>query len=398
MPKRMVIFTVSIGEGHHQVSRSLKEEWKARGYEAEIIDIFSFMDETKASKMKNSYFKSIHHYPKVWDWTYSITNCGLTSYVVRPFLSNWWNDLIQYCCQSNIDIYVATHPIATQIGILIKMKSHRPVKLFAVLTDFSTHHLSISKWVDATFVAEKRELVKLKKRYSNVVFYSFGIPLRKLWDKRVNKSILRKKLKLPLDKTIVVISGGGEGVISKEKIKIILENDEVSSHVNWFLGKKVSDLPEPVQLQNGSTIQYFPFCDNYHEYVKAADLFISKPGGVSMAEAIKWHIPTGLLSPLPGQERINQKVLLSYPNITLLDESVKLSTVIGKLQEGLEQNPIHEHSRVRVIDKIVAHSMLLKGSGEADTSRLPVDRELIKWNTSNKSNNFRKRERSGISW
>ncbi|MFA9557264.1 glycosyltransferase [Evansella sp. AB-rgal1] len=349
--KRMAIFTVSIGEGHHQVSAALKEEWEERGYEAEIIDIFSLMCSKKAEKIRKSYFQSIR-YPILWDTTYRLTNCKLAGLLVKPLIFLWWKKAVAKWTNKSYDIIVTTHPIATQLGVMLKKHVTRPIKLFAVLTDFSTHSLSFSKEVDAIFIARKNELGILKNKAPKNRFFSHGIPLKKIWDHSWERNALRKKLALSEEEQIIVVSGGGEGVISKEIIWSILEKDTKPSTVLWFLGKKQTEIPPRVKLDNGTEIRYFIFSDQYHEYVKVADFFISKPGGVSMAEALAWGIPTGILCPLPGQEKINQTVLAAYPTMIMLNKETNLSSIIKKLDKS-PRNKTGELSRVKVIDEMI---------------------------------------------
>lgn len=357
MSKRMAIFTVSIGQGHHQVSKALQEEWEGRGFDAEIIDIFSKMEKPWADKLKQLYFYSIYRAPRLWDWTYQITNLKLASALASPFLQWCGKGLVSYCNQQKFDYIVTTHPMATQIGRVIKKKTRHPCKLFAVLTDFSTHFFSISKNIDGIFVAEVAERRQLEKQEPGCSFYSYGIPLRKTWDSLQNKEFYRRKLGLPLYDKIIVIAGGGEGVYRHEQIMTVLERENIPLHVYWFLGKEQEE-QDSNQLPNGTVIRFLPFSDSYSDYVKGADLFLSKPGGVSMAEALKWQIPTGILPPLPGQEKINQLVLKKYPHVKVLDSSCSLVNVMEELNlasRTLQETEERGCARERIIDCILDH-------------------------------------------
>jgi processive 1,2-diacylglycerol beta-glucosyltransferase len=52
------------------------------------------------------------------------------------------------------------------------------------------------------------------------------------------------------------------------------------------------------------------FVDNIYDYMHAADVFVTKPGGLSTAEALVAQIPMVLCKPLPGQEERNARVLV----------------------------------------------------------------------------------------
>jgi processive 1,2-diacylglycerol beta-glucosyltransferase len=54
------------------------------------------------------------------------------------------------------------------------------------------------------------------------------------------------------------------------------------------------------------------FVDNVYDFMHAADAFVTKPGGLSTAEALAAQIPIVLLKPLPGQEERNVRVLTEW--------------------------------------------------------------------------------------
>ena len=52
------------------------------------------------------------------------------------------------------------------------------------------------------------------------------------------------------------------------------------------------------------------FVENVYDYMHAADAFVTKPGGLSTAEALVAQVPMVLCKPLPGQEERNARVLV----------------------------------------------------------------------------------------
>ena len=52
------------------------------------------------------------------------------------------------------------------------------------------------------------------------------------------------------------------------------------------------------------------FVDNVNDYMQAADVLVTKPGGRTTAEALIAQIPIVLCKPLPGQEERNARVLV----------------------------------------------------------------------------------------
>lgn len=57
-------------------------------------------------------------------------------------------------------------------------------------------------------------------------------------------------------------------------------------------------------------VRVLRFVDNVHEYMHAADLLVTKPGGLTSSEALATRLPMVLFKPLPGQEERNTRYLV----------------------------------------------------------------------------------------
>jgi processive 1,2-diacylglycerol beta-glucosyltransferase len=54
------------------------------------------------------------------------------------------------------------------------------------------------------------------------------------------------------------------------------------------------------------------FSSNMHELMAAADLIITKPGGLTTSEVLALAKPLFILNPIPGQEAANSDFLLEH--------------------------------------------------------------------------------------
>jgi processive 1,2-diacylglycerol beta-glucosyltransferase len=52
--------------------------------------------------------------------------------------------------------------------------------------------------------------------------------------------------------------------------------------------------------------------DNMHELMAVSDVMVTKPGGLSISEALVSHLPLVFFNAIPGQETNNIKVLQTY--------------------------------------------------------------------------------------
>ena len=77
-------------------------------------------------------------------------------------------------------------------------------------------------------------------------------------------------------------------------------------------------------------LHIYGYVDNVHIMMSAADIFVSKPGGISATEAFMKDLPMVIINPLAGQEERNAEFMmncglaLQATKTFTLDEAVNL--------------------------------------------------------------------------
>ena len=138
-----------------------------------------------------------------------------------------------------------------------------------------------------------------------------GIPVDPVFASRSAAAAVRAKLGLPPKPTLLLLSGGfGVGPMKQMLASFADCHDELSLVVvagkNPALEKEcravASGLPVPTRV--------FGFVNNMHELMDAADLVVTKPGGLTTMEVLAKGKPLALVAPIPGQEQRNAEYLL----------------------------------------------------------------------------------------
>lgn len=122
---------------------------------------------------------------------------------------------------------------------------------------------------------------------------------------------LRERLDLPNDRFITLIMGGGLGIAPLERILWALEAIALPLAAVVVAGRnrRAQRRLASVAERANYPVRALRFVDNIYDYMHAADVLVTKPGGLTTAEALVAQVPLVLCKPLPGQEERNAGVL-----------------------------------------------------------------------------------------
>ena len=113
---------------------------------------------------------------------------------------------------------------------------------------------------------------------------------------------MRKKLGWTLDKPIVLLVGGGEGMgpLAKTARAIDASGLDVGLVVVCGRNQRLKATLEAETWENPTFI--YGFTHNMPDFMRASDFIVTKAGPGSIAEALNAELPIILYSKLPGQE------------------------------------------------------------------------------------------------
>lgn len=211
------------------------------------------------------------------------------------------------------DAVVCTHAFPCGAMAEYKRQFADAPPVVGIVTDFAVHGFWIHPNVDRYVVATEQMRGVLTSRHisASAIFVS-GIPVRCEFAARVESpEALRERLDLPRDRYVVLLMGGGLGMAPVERMLYALKSVRaplaavVVAGRNTRIGRRLCATAEGVDYP----VRALRFIENVYDYMHAADVLVTKPGGLTTAEALVAGIPMVLCKPLPGQEERNARVL-----------------------------------------------------------------------------------------
>jgi processive 1,2-diacylglycerol beta-glucosyltransferase len=229
-----------------------------------------------------------------------------------------YRDYLQFLKKENPDVLLCTHflPYISVSASLRKAGVTAPV--VAVTTDFDAHQYWVDPIVDRYYVHTEESAWQLRSKgvlAGKIVVK--GIPVLPQFRLRTERSEARRKLGIDEDRLTILMVWGGFGVgKAEEMVKEVTAMLQIFPDQNFTL-MLVCGKNEKLQMRTTSagypdnvTARVFGFVENIHELMNAADVLVSKAGGLTSAEAMALALPMIIVDPIPGQETRNAEIIV----------------------------------------------------------------------------------------
>lgn len=350
--KKVLIFTGSTGGGHNQAAKSLSSKFELYGYDVTVVDILKVTNKVMEKLFADGYEILSCSLPVVYRGLYNYSdrqtiNVRLTKYIYRIFKRK----IYRIIREINPDLIVGTHPFIVNIISNLKQRKRLYVPFISVVTDFKAHYTYFNKYVDAYITGSGyTNLGMINKGIPEEKLYCYGIPIRQEFllgeDNYTNKK--------NHDFTVLLM-GGSMGIKAIEKVLKGLVNCKNRLKIIVVCGNNKSLMnkikSEYTNNQINKDILVYGFTNDIPKLMGKSDILISKPGGLTVSEAIVKRLPILIPYMLPGQEEDNAE-FLSDAGIAMVINNID---EIQRLVDNLVNKPeILENMKMKM-DRIANH-------------------------------------------
>ena len=141
--------------------------------------------------------------------------------------------------------------------------------------------------------------------------FDTGIPIDTSFTMKYDKHQLAKEMNLDLNIPIVLVMGGGLGMGGVKMALTALETLKMKLQVLVVAGENHNLRAELRKIAESSKhlVRVWGFSDNIQELMAVATLLITKPGALTISEALAMELPMVLSEPIPGQEKENAEYI-----------------------------------------------------------------------------------------
>ncbi len=310
---RVLILTASYGWGHHRVAQVLAAAFRRAGAQPTVVDHFrELVHPAFDSASRALYYWVLRNASPLWGVAYWLGDqIPTTSRLLLGFNRLGTRKLRQLLDRTAPDLVVTVH--ATPAAALCELRRRGASRHShaTVFTDFVAHTQWIFEGVDRYFVPaeEIANDVFAHGILRDRVMVS-GVPVDEEFAQHLDKAAARRALGLSPLVPVFLLMGGGQGSLGgvEGAVRVLLQMDRpFQALVVAGRGEGFAERLRRLCRGREGQFRIFGYTESVRQFMAAADLLVTKAGGVTLAEATAAELPMIFFGSLPGQETRNER-------------------------------------------------------------------------------------------
>lgn len=352
--KAILIFHISEVSGHRKAAEAIRD---ALEYYAPLhlrivnIDALKLFHPYAHNLINRAYLEVIRTVPFVWKALYDKASVARALAPVKEAIhTNKMKAMRRIFKELNPAAIVCTQAFPCGIAADFKKEYGVTVPLIGIVTDFHPHRFWVYDEVDFYTVATEeahRTLVSLGVRPERIKITGIPIPLHFLHFDR-DKERIGIKVGLSPEVPTVLIMGGGSGLGPIKEVVRQLDRLPQNFQMMVVCGKNraLFNTLNAARPALKKRVVVFAYVDFINELMSFSDIIITKPGGITVSEALALNVALIIINPIPGQEENNTQVLLCE-EVALKADCVE--DVVGFVKGFIEDAPYLQDFKQRGI-------------------------------------------------
>ena len=316
---RIAILSASVGAGHVRAAQAIESALGELLPDATIahVDALDLTNGAFRRAYGAGYFRAVERAPRFVGWMYDFldhpNDHGAATRTRQLFERLNFTRLTRLLTEHPWDLAICTHFLPAALLARLRRRELVQFPHAVVVTDFDVHGMWITRPCERFFVATdeaKANLAALQVDERDIRVT--GIPIDPRFGGALDRGEAIARNDLAADRPIVLQLAGGFGIGSIERIH-----------------RSICQIVRPLQIvvvtgRNSGAAEALASVDHHprhrrsilgystrmHELLRAADVVVTKPGGLTTAESLASGCPMVIAEPIPGQEDRNADFLL----------------------------------------------------------------------------------------
>ena len=337
---RVLILSANTGGGHNSTAVALGEQLKKCGAEFEVADTLAFISERVSEFISWGHSYVYRKMPRLFGVGYRYEEKHPVHFIYEQ-CARGAEALQERLTAGNYDAVLCVHVFSGLMMTEVRRRYRNPIPAYFIATDYTCSPGVSEMKLDAYFIPHRMLLGEFVRKgdISADQLIPSGIPVRSTFYDVLDKAEARRLLGLPDRGRIVLLSCGSMGCGKLERSAMMLFRrlpEDATLVVLCGRNQKTYDALLPYASDRLRVLQ---FTDRVDAYMSAADLYLTKPGGLTTTEAIVKRIPMVFINAVPGLETRNFQFLTSCG---LAEGAKSWRQVVSIVQRNLSDPRLYE--------------------------------------------------------
>ena len=348
MGKRVLILSASVGSGHVKAADALARAMRERSDVEEVLcddslDHTNILHKQFYSKL---YKKLSEMLPEFLGWWYETSDDPWVADKSRLALDlPQALPLISLVKEFRPDVILCTHFMPAGVISWLIANGKLEARLGVVVTDFHFHAFWITRAFNWYFVAQEDDKIHMEALgLPGDRIMITGIPVEPEFAQSVDADAVLRRHGLQIGRPTFLVVGGALGLSPATAVVRQLLNLDRDFQAVIVCGRNEEMQDDIVQLVKSrpGDFRVLGYTAEISELMAASTMILTKPGGMTTAEALARGLPMMILDPIGGQEERNSDVLLEAGAAVKCTE---VTLVAHKLRRLLDDPPRLERMR-----------------------------------------------------
>ena len=356
---KLLILSVSAGNGHVRAAQALEAtalEWPTRP-EVTHLDAMDLVAGSFRQVYTAGYRHLVTHYPGFWSYVHQKTDTtphDATSQRLRRAVERLSSGpLLRAIRAARPDAIVCTHFLPAELLMRETNRQRIACPVWLQVTDYDLHNMWLVPGMAGYCAATDEVAYRMRARGLPAErVHVTGIPVMPAYanpqSPLLDRAACRDKLGLEAGRPVVLMVSGGHGVgdlaTMVESVLALPGDLQVVAVAGRDAAAKAAlDL---LAFRHAGRLVACGYTHEMQTLMAAADLVVTKPGGLTVSECLALGRPMLLISPIPGQEEHNAGFLMEQGAAWLAYDGIGLGYKIARLMsEPMQLAAMAAHSR-----------------------------------------------------
>jgi processive 1,2-diacylglycerol beta-glucosyltransferase len=307
---KVLVLTLSFGSGHVSAARAVARELEEQSPDVEVRVVDALTESRKLFRACYvwPYWAMVRYAPSLWDRLFRARVIRKHQHTAPGWTLRWGcSSVFKAIAELKPEVIVATEVAACELATMARREALTDARIVNVITDHEAEPIWVQPEIEIYAVSHERVAAELRSWGAppeKIVIC--GIPTTADFGTRRDNTSTRARYRLDERSPVVLLMGGGMGPARMDQVAAGLCNSDQQMQIVAITGHDARMRRKLERLGVAPpSLCILGWIDDVAALMQTASVLVTKPGGLTIAEAALCELPLVMFDAIPGPELRN---------------------------------------------------------------------------------------------